>query len=143
MKKVIWIVVLFVMALFAFAAVPAAFAKGSAPQVAIPPLNAQSLSFMVIAIISLLLDYAPRLAPRWDALPEKTQQLLFVCIGIVVVSILFISRCYGLIDTNIICSTQGAYDLIVNVIVVLATGYGFHKATKPTDEFKRNTLGFG
>ena len=142
MKKIARIVTLFIVLLLALTIVPVVFAKSTTPQVVIPPLNAQSLSFMVIAIISLILDYVPKIAPRWDVLPDATKQLLFVCIGIVIVSALFISRCYGLIDTNIICSTQGVYDLFINVIVVLATGYGFHKATKPSDETKRS-LGFG
>lgn len=140
MKKIVRLIALFVLVLFAFSVPAAVHARGVGSQVAIPPIDAQSLSFIVIAIISLLLDYAPGLAPRWDALPETSKQLIFVSLGVLVVTALFVSKCYGLIETNIVCSTSGVYDLFVKVIVVLATGYGFHKATRPSDEFKRATL---
>jgi hypothetical protein len=138
--KNIVVKVLIVLALVAVFTVPV-LAKGENPQAEIPPVTAESVTLLLIGGLSLLLDYAPGLAKKWDALSESTKKLVFLGAAVVIVIGAFILKCNGVIQTDIVCSEVGAWHLVTDVLYTFAIGTGIHIGTKPTTEMRNKMFG--
>jgi hypothetical protein len=135
MTKTIVGKVLMLVALVLILATPV-LAKGNA-QVEVPPVTAENITLLLIGGLSLLLDYFPGIAGKWDALDESKKKLTFLVAATVIVVGAFVLKCNGVIDTDLVCSEVGAWNLITDVLYVFAIGTGFHVGTKPTEALQK------
>jgi O-antigen/teichoic acid export membrane protein len=133
--------VVFVLTIAAFAVVPA-FAQGETPPVALPPITAVTLGTIIAALFSLLLDYFPGLAAKYDALSVATKRQIAAVLAVVIVGLVFGLTCTHFVTSNLTCTTAGAWDAISNIIYVFVIGQGVHAGTKPTPAFKSRVLKF-
>lgn len=120
-----------------------ALAKGADAQIEVPPVTAENITLLIIGALSLILDYAPGLAAKWDALSESTKKISFLIAATVIVIGAFVLKCSGVIQTDIVCSEVGAFNLIANVLYVFAIGTGVHLGTKPTEALRSRMFGLG
>lgn len=134
------IILLFVLVLAAFLVAPAA-AQGETPPVSFT-VSALTLVTIVSGLLSLVLDYAPGIAARYEALSVAQKRGVALLIAVIIVVGSFGLTCYNIVNTNLLCSPRGAWDALSNIIYVFAVGQGFHAGTKPTSRFKNNTLRF-
>lgn len=132
---------LFVLILSAFAVVPV-FAQGETPPITLPPITALTLGTLIAALLSLLLDYFPGLAAKYDALSVATKRQIAAVLAVVIVGLVFGLTCTNIVSSNLTCSTAGAWDALSNIIYVFVIGQGIHAGTKPTAAFKKEVLKF-
>jgi len=90
-------------------------------------------------IMSLVLDYAPGIATWYEKLNESSKKLVALGLAVFVVGTAFALTCANVITTNLVCSRLGAWDALTGVIYVIAVQYGFHRATKPSTAFKKES----
>ena len=136
MKKVFWI--LFVLSVFFV--VPLAFAQTEQPPIVLPSITATMIGSVIAAALSLLLDYFPGVAAKYDALSVATKRQLAAVFAVVIVAVVFVLTCTKIVASDLVCTTAGAWDVIANVIYVFIVGQGVHAGTKPTPAFKANVL---
>lgn len=130
---------LLVLVIAAFAVVPV-LAQGENPPIKLPEITALTLSAIIMAGLSLLLDYAPGLAAKYDALSVAAKRQLAAVFAIVIVGGVFALTCTNIVTSNLVCTTTGAWDAISNIIYVFVVGQGVHAGTKPTPAFKADVL---
>lgn len=118
-------------------------AKGEKPQIELPPVTAENVTLLLISALSLILDYAPGLAKKWDVLDESTKKISFLVAATVVVVGAYLLKCNGIIQTDIVCSEVGVFHLMSDVLYVFAIGTGFHLGTKPTERLREKMFGLG
>lgn len=95
-------------------------------------LTPQVVIGIVVAILSLVLDYFPRLAEKFDALDTSRKKLISLGGALLTTVVVYLGQCTGWLTTPMACGDVFAWlDLGYNVIVAVAVMYGFHKATKP------------
>lgn len=96
---------------------------------------------VVMAGLSLLFDYAPKIALWFDSLAESTKKLVVLGLASAVAAVVTIGQCYvGWFNTTLECSTWSIASLLYNIVIAVATMYGFHKSTKPGNSV-RHRLG--
>lgn len=137
MKK--FFVILFVVIVLAAVFVVPVFAQGVNPPVVVPPITPAFLTVFVAGIISLLFNYFPYLAGWYDKFSEIAKQQIMGALMILTIVVIFIGKCYGLFETNLICSTQGAFDALYNLFLAIGVNQGVHTMTKPSTAFKQNS----
>jgi O-antigen/teichoic acid export membrane protein len=130
---------LLVMILAMFMVVPV-FAQGETPPIALPPITAVTLVTIIASLVSLMLDYFPGLAAKYDALSVATKRQIAAVLAVVIVGVVFGLTCTNIVTSNLTCSTAGAWDAISNIIYVFVIGQGVHAGTKPTAAFKKEVL---
>jgi len=137
MKRIFWIVFV----LFVLFVVPVALAQGENPPIVLPEITALTLGSIVAALLSLALDYFPGLAAKWDALSVAAKKQLSAVFAVVIVGAVFALTCTSIVQSNLVCTTAGAWDAVSNIIYVFVIGQGVHAGTRPTAAFKADTLG--
>jgi hypothetical protein len=130
---------LIVILLLAFTVVPV-FAQGETPPITLPNVTAETLVTIIAAVLSLLLDYFPGLAAKYDALSVATKRQIAAVMAVVIVGAVFALTCTNIVTSNLVCTTSGAWEAISNVIYVFVIGQAVHAGTKPTPAFKRDVL---
>jgi uncharacterized protein YacL len=135
------IILLAVLILAAFAVAPA-FAQSETPPIALPPITAVTLGTIIAALLSLLLDYFPGLAAKYDALSVATKRQIAAVSAVLIVGLVFGLTCTNIVTSNLTCTPAGAWDAISNIIYVFVIGQGVHQGTKPTGAFKARVLKF-
>lgn len=86
---------------------------------------------VVLAAMSLVFDYLPGVAQRFDALAVEHKRIITVGLAVVLGAASFAAQCYGLFQTNLVCDVKSGWDLFYGIVLAVAVMYGFHKATKP------------
>jgi hypothetical protein len=117
-----------------------AFAQGAEPPIPLPPVTALTLGTIIASVLSLMLDYFPGLAAKYDALSVAAKRQIAAILAIVIVGGLFTLTCFNMVSTNLICTRTGAWDAISSIIYVFVIGQGVHAGTKPTAAFKSDVL---
>ena len=85
---------------------------------------------VVVAALALFFDYFPGVASKFDALDTDKKRLITVGLAVIVGASAFAGECLGWYETNLVCTLQGGWDLLYNIVLAVAVMYGFHKATK-------------
>ena len=134
-----FVLISFVLLLLVFTAVPV-FAQGENPPISLPELTATTLGTIIAAGLSLLLDYFPGLAAKYDTLSVAAKRQIAAVLAIVIVGVVFALTCTNFVKSNLVCTTAGAWDAISNVIYVFVIGQAVHAGTKPTPAFKKEVL---
>jgi hypothetical protein len=132
--------VLFVVLVLAAVLVVPVFAQGEEPPIVLPNITALTLGTIIAAALSLLLDYFPGVAAKYDALSVAAKRQLAAVFAIVIVGVVFTLTCTNLVTSNLVCTTAGAWDAVTNIIYVFVVGQGVHAGTKPTAAFKATVL---
>jgi len=99
------------------------------------------LLVLIAGILAFVFDYFPGVAKWFDALDESQKRLLNVGFVVGAGLIIFGGQCFGLFATNLVCSTSGIFDTIYIIFLALGVNYGVHKATKPSEDLKRQMFG--
>ena len=94
-------------------------------------VNPEFVIVVIVAALSLLFDYFPGLAARFDELKTESKRLITVGLAALTGMAVFFAQCYGLVETNLTCTPLAAWDLFYGIVLAVAVMYGFHKATKP------------
>ena len=134
-----FVLISLVLLLLAFYAIPV-FAQGENPPIPLPSVTAATLGTIIAAVLSLLLDYFPGLAAKYDALSVVAKRQIAAVLAIVIVGVVFALTCTNVVTSNLVCTTTGAWDAISNIIYVFVVGQGVHAGTKPTPAFKKEVL---
>lgn len=132
--------VLFAVIVIAAVFVVPAFAQGSEPPISLPPVTALTLGTIIASVLSLMLDYFPGLAAKYDALSVAAKRQIAAILAIVIVGGLFALTCFDVVSTNLVCTRTGAWETVSNIIYVFVIGQGVHAGTKPTAAFKYEVL---
>lgn len=106
----------------------------------VPPITAASLAVILAAVLTIVADYVPGVASWFDALTIPTKRVVMLLGAVLIVGVVFAGQCYGFLATNLICTPAGAVDVLSNVILAYVTGQGVHVGSKPSAEFKKETL---
>lgn len=130
-RRLIWLFLIIAI----FTAVPV-FAQGENPPINAGEVSAVRVMAIIAGALSLLFDYFPGLAQKFDALEEGTKQLISLGLAVVLVVAAYLLTCFSVITSSLVCTPAGGWDAAYSVIYVIAVQYGFHKATKPTVNFK-------
>jgi O-antigen/teichoic acid export membrane protein len=138
MKK-LFTILLFVFVITAVFVVPV-FAQGQNPPIALPDITALTLGTIIAAALSLLLDYFPGIAAKYDALSVAAKRQWAAVFAIVIVGVVFALTCTNFVTSNLTCTVTGAWDAVSNIIYVFVVGQGVHAGTKPTPAFKTQVL---
>lgn len=139
-KKIFPVLLLMIVLMLVVIPMTVVLAQTETPPVTLPPLTAISLGGIVATIFSLLFDYAPGLAAKYDTWTVAQKRLTALIVAILIVAGMFTLTCYKLVSMNMICSTAGAWDTVSNIIYVFVIGQGVHAGTKPTPIFKAEVL---
>jgi hypothetical protein len=132
--------VLFVVLVLAAVFALPVMAQSEEPPIALPDITALTLGTIIAAVLSLLLDYFPGVAAKFDALSVAAKRQLVAVFAVAIVGVVFALTCTDIVTSNLVCSTAGAWDAISNIIYVFVIGQGVHAGTKPTENFKANVL---
>lgn len=116
------------------------FAQDAEPPIPLPPVTALTLGTIIASVLSLMLDYFPGLAAKWDALSMAAKRQWSAVFAIVIVGGLFALTCFNVVSTNLVCTQTGAWDAVSGILYVFVIGQGVHAGTKPTANFKRSVL---
>jgi len=135
-KRIFWLC----FALLVVFAATMVMAQAATPPVALPEITAISVLTIITAIASLGADYFPYLAGWYDALDDSIKRQLALAGAVVLVGVAFGLTCAGIVTSNLVCTTTGAWDAISDIIYVFAIGQGVHLGAKPTAAFKANVL---
>lgn len=132
MKRTIQTIVFVLLFTFAFA-YPVA-AQGEVPPVESFEVTNVVVIGLVLAFLSLLIDYAPKIAPWFDALPLAKKRQLILGLCFVVVAGLTGLDCAGVLGTSIQCSPfnwQSLAELAFSLVASVAGMTAFHNGSKP------------
>lgn len=99
-------------------------------------INATVLLALLGAGEALFFDYFPFVAAWFDKLEQNQKQLLTLALAMALGVGVFGASCLGWLVTSLVCDAKTATGLAYDVIVAVATMYGFHQATKPTASLK-------
>jgi hypothetical protein len=80
-------------------------------------------------IVSLLLEYFPKLSGWFNALPDNTQKLVVLASGFVVVLGSFGLVCLGVFIIPWICTTLGLMDVLVAYLAFIFASQGTYLVT--------------
>jgi hypothetical protein len=138
MKKLFFVGLLVVVIAVVF--VVPVFAQGAEPPIPLPPVTALTLGTIIASILSLMLDYFPGLAAKYDALSVATKRQIAAGLAIVIVGGIYALTCFNLVSTNLVCTRTGAWEAVSSIIYVFVIGQGVHAGTKPTAAFKADVL---
>lgn len=137
--KRLFTVLLFVFVFSAVLTVPV-MAQTQNPPIVLPDITALTLGTIIAAVLSLLLDYFPGIAAKYDALSVAAKRQLAAVFAVVIVGVVFALTCTSIVTSNLTCTVTGAWDAVSNIIYVFVVGQGVHAGTKPTAAFKTETL---
>lgn len=116
------------------------YAQGANPPIQLAAITPFTLGSIIATVLSLVLDYAPVIAAKYDALTVAQKRGLAAVFAVVIVAGVFALTCYGIVSSNLQCTYVGAWDAISNVIWVFVIGQGVHAGTMPTQKFKTEVL---
>jgi hypothetical protein len=133
-KRFIFITLL-VLIVAAFAVVPV-LAQGAEPPIILPAITASWLALNIAAGMSLLFDYLPGLAAKYDLLSVSNKRLIALATAFGIVALVFGGTCAHIVSSDIVCSQTGAWNALSQVVLVFAVGQGIHAGTKPTPALK-------
>jgi len=128
-------VLLFVSALAVVFAAPV-FAQSAEPPIPLPPVTALTIGTIIASVLSLMLDYFPGLAAKWDGLSVAAKRQWSAVFAFVIVGGLFGLTCAKVVSTNLVCTGAGAWEALSGILYVFVIGQGVHAGTKPTPAFK-------
>jgi len=97
-------------------------------------ITAVVLIGLVLAGLSLLIDYAPKVAPWFDALAFEKKRLLILAACFGLVGIITGLDCYGILPTSIECAPFNLISfatMLFNLVIAVAGMTAFHNGTKP------------
>ena len=89
-----------------------------------------------LTLISLFLDYFPGVSSKFDAASEATKKQITLLCAVAVTVVAYVLSCTHMLTSNLICSPMDVAVFGFDLIVGVATMYGWHKATKPTASLK-------
>lgn len=88
---------------------------------------------VVMTILSLIFDYAPKVALWFDALEEHKKRLLVVSLAVVTVLVVVLGQCFlGWFSTSLECSPVVILRLVYDILVAVTISYSVHKTLKPS-----------
>lgn len=131
MKKLFNVFVIFVtlIAMLIFA-VPVLASTGSHAPTATDPLSVEVtpewLLVVGAAVLSLLMKYIPGVNTWYVAKSKEFQQgfmALLILAGTIVV---FVGTCYGLVNSNLVCTAQGGVNALMIYVLALASNQGIY-----------------
>lgn len=93
----------------------------------------EALLAFIVATLSLVFDYLPGLAEKFDALDVSKKRIIMVGLSVLAAVVVFWGQCTGWVVSNLVCDLKSAVDLIYGIVLAVAINYGFHKATKPNN----------
>jgi hypothetical protein len=125
------------MLLCLFFVVPGALAQGGTPSIQIGIISIEKVVLFLAIGMSLFFDYFPGVAKKYEALDAYAKRLWAVGLAIFGVCLIYALTCFGVIGSNFICTVEGAWDVLTNIIYAIVVQYGFHQQTKPTVELQR------
>lgn len=99
------------------------------------------LLVLIAGILAFVFDYFPGVAKWFDALEESQKKLLTAGLVVTAAIAVFAGQCFGLFATNMVCDVRGFFDLLSVIFLALTVNYGVHKATKPSEDLKRQMFG--
>jgi len=109
-------------------------AQGATPPAQLVEVTSVVVIGLVLAFLSLLIDYAPKIAPWFDALPIERKRQFILGLCFVVVAGLTGLDCAGILGTSIQCSPfnwQSFAELAFNLVAAVAGMTAFHNGSKP------------
>lgn len=104
-------------------------------------INGTEILALVGAGLALFFDYFPFVAAWFDGLAKENKQLLTLLLATLVGVGAFGGSCLGWFTTNLVCTLPNALALGYDIVVTVATMYGFHAATKPSAGLKARMFG--
>lgn len=104
-------------------------------------INLSSLPIILAGALALVADYFPGAATWYDTLTPASKRIVMLAAVILIVGAVLGGQCAGWLATNLVCSTNGAVDALVNIVFAFAIGQGVHGLFKPSSEFKAEQLG--
>ena len=90
--------------------------------------NANQYAVIAGALMALLFFYVPGLNAWYEKLPPDQKQLVMLAALFVAVGGRFALSCFGK-DTAFVCSSNGAYDALVQFVLSVVSNAGVYKAT--------------
>lgn len=134
--KAVFIVVVAVVAALALSAF-----SPTQDKIPVPVITAASLVTLLAGILTLVADYFPGAASWFDTLKANSKRLVMLIGAVLIVGGVFAGQCVGWFATNMVCTPNGAVDVLSNIILAFAVGQGVHLGGKPTPDFKEEVLG--
>jgi hypothetical protein len=99
-------------------------------------VSAAMLLALVAGGLALAFDYFPGVAKWFDGLTNAAKRGVNAAGVIGTGAIIFAGQCFGLFDTNLVCSVKGGFDTLYIIFLAISVNQGLHFALKPTAAFK-------
>jgi hypothetical protein len=99
-------------------------------------IDATVLIVVAVGLLSLLVDYFPLIAPKFESLDIGQKRLIVLAGSLLIGLLAFLGQCNGLIVTNLVCEPKSVLQLFYNLIVAIGSQVAFHLGTKPNAETK-------
>jgi hypothetical protein len=96
-----------------------------------------SSEWMIIilgAVLSLVFSLTPGLRVWFAKQATEVKQLFMAGVTLVIAIVVFGLGCYSILQTDIACTAQGVFDLLIIYFMAVAANQGVYKVTPlPTD----------
>jgi len=86
------------------------------------------LGIIAGTVLSLVLSYAPGVAGWYSKLPAENKQVVNIALMFMVAVVAFILTCTDQVLIGIVCTLQGALNLLIVFLSGLISGQGVHRA---------------
>jgi hypothetical protein len=94
------------------------------------------LAASIGSLTSLALNYAPKLAYWYDKRTSAEKRWIYALVVLLLVGVSYAGDCYGVFETNLVCTPKGGLEAFGLVLTALGIGNGVHNQTKPSPETK-------
>lgn len=94
-------------------------------------VDATVLLVLVAGILSLFFDYFPKVKDWFDARPVEQKKLITAGLAALAGAAVWGLQVAGVIQSDLQLDLVGVATLLYNIVLAVASMYGFHKQTKP------------